>query len=80
MSFLHSEQDNEREFDNADSFAMAFDNAWKNLNSNKQNKPKTKEEKLKSVYEVIKNHPFMRSSPSKAQDVIKFRVRLLNLN
>tara|TARA_B100001250_G_C19210349_1_gene533363 strand:- start:82 stop:303 length:222 start_codon:yes stop_codon:yes gene_type:complete len=65
-------------FNNADSFAMAFDEAWERtkLISNKELK---KDEKIKKALELVKDHPFMEASYQEAEKVAKFRVRLLNL-
>ena len=66
-------------YDNADSFAMAFDEAWKKDQSMKQ-KEISQEDKLERVLAVIENHPFILNSPIEARRVAKFRIRLLNLN
>ena len=67
------------EYNNADSFAMAFDEAWKSLNQKKE-MLQGKEERLKQVLELIKEHPFILSSKDEAIKVAEFRIRLLNLD
>ncbi len=65
-------------YNNADSFAIIFDAEWKK--SNFQNKKNlTIEEKIQDILERNKDHPFIKSSPSKAFEVAKFRLRLLQL-
>ena len=66
---------NDRVFNNADSFAMAFDDEWKKLKSEK----KSNTEKLKISLATLKNHPFAKASPSRAKEIAEFRIRLLNL-
>ncbi len=75
MSLLPSNQGNDRIFNNADSFAMAFDQAWKdcgttNVSSNEQ---------LNEVLSKLKTHPFLMEHPSEAREIAKFRIRLLKL-
>ncbi len=79
MSFPPTSQDNERVFNNADSFGMAFDAAWKNLKIEKEDKATNQSEKMRLVFEILKNHPFLKESPLQAEEVAKFRIRLLNL-
>ncbi len=71
-----------REFDNsynnADSFAMLFDEEWKRKGFNNK-KDKTLEEKINIIIEENKEHPFIKSSSSEAFQVAKFRLRLLKL-
>ncbi|WP_269622385.1 hypothetical protein [Prochlorococcus marinus] len=72
---MHSQSNT---YNNADSFAMIFDEEWKREELI-GNKKLTKEEKIKKIIEKNKDHPFIKSSPSKAISVAKFRLRLLNL-
>ena len=66
-------------FNNADSFGMAFDAAWKRLNKEQEGEITHQGEKMKLVFEMLKNHPFLKESPVQAKEVAKFRIRLLNL-
>jgi len=66
-----------RQFNNADSFAMAFDEAWKN--SVKADSDQDVTTRVTSVMLGLKEHPFMESSPEMAQQVAAFRLRLLDL-
>ena len=78
MSFLENNQGQERFYNNADSFAMAFDDAWARENS-KDASSINHQEKLEKVLKLISDHPFFISFPSEARKVAVFRIRLLNL-
>ncbi len=72
-------QDKNNLYNNADSFSMAFDEAWKKQElDSKEIVPK--EDRLQEVLSLIKDHPFLISSYSEAIKVAKFRIRLLGLN
>ena len=71
-------QDQNNAYNNADSFAMIFDEAWKRSNFNPSDKL-TNEQKIQTIIEQNKDHPFIKSSPSEAVNVAKFRLRLLQL-
>ena len=75
---MNTEVNNENQYNNADSFAMAFDAAW---NSSKQgvNKDITIDEKILIAFEKIKNHPFLISNPIQSKNIAHFRVKLLGL-
>jgi hypothetical protein len=68
-----------QEFNNADSFAQAFDTAWTALFSDQVHQNLSTREKLQAVLEAVQQHPFMVSSPSLAREVGAFRIRLLGL-
>tara|TARA_Y100001968_G_scaffold312277_1_gene335280 strand:- start:92 stop:295 length:204 start_codon:yes stop_codon:yes gene_type:complete len=65
---------------NADSFAMAFDKAWKSCINNSPNSTLDQNEKINLVLSKIKGHPFLENYPSQALEVAKFRLRLLKLS
>ncbi len=65
-------------FNNADSFAMIFDEAWKKT-LNDSEKALTVDQRIQNIIEENKDHPFIKSSPEKAFSVAKFRLRLLQL-
>ena len=69
-----------RVFNNADSFAMAFDSAWKDYVKQAEACNLSTDEKLDFVLETINNHPFYIDSPSRAVEIAAFRIKLLNLN
>ena len=76
MSFSNTKQTQERQFNNADSFAIEFDSAWKN---HLPSEGESLEEKLETVLDILKDHPFFKESPEKARDVGRFRIKLLKL-
>ena len=75
---MNLEASSENLYNNADSFAMAFDAAWKDcdLGNNKDIKI---DEKIEIAFEKIKNHPFLISNPIPAINVALFRIKLLGL-
>ena len=72
------EINSENLYNNADSFAMAFDIAWKDCDL-ENNKDITIDEKIKITFEKIKNHPFLISNPIQSKNVALFRIKLLGL-
>ena len=79
VSFSPSNEKSDRLFNNADNFAMIFDEAWKNYQSKKEGNKLSQETKLNLVLDTIKDHPFLLGSPSIAKEVAQFRIRLLDL-
>ena len=71
-------QEHNNSYNNADSFAMLFDAAWKKSNFNNA-EGGTIEEKIQIIIDQNKDHPFVKSSPAQAINVAKFRLRLLQL-
>ena len=55
-------------YDNADSFAMSFDEEWKNIEC------KDLELKIDKVFELLSEHPFLVSNPVNARKMAEFRV------
>ena len=55
-------------YDNADSFAISFDEEWNKINCNDI---KTKIDK---VIELLSNHPFVISNPDNARSIAEFRI------
>ena len=76
---FETSQRGDHSYSNADSFAMAFDEAWKNYSSSNKDKPVNTEEKIELIFQQIQNHPFLKDYPNDAKQVAKFRLRLLNL-
>lgn len=68
-----------RLFNNADSFAMAFDEAWEKSKSDKNTQALSPEHRAEMVLATLNEHPFTKESPEKAKQVAQFRIRLLNL-
>ena len=75
---MNLEASTENLYNNADSFAMAFDSAWKDCDLG-NNKGMTIDEKIEKTFEKIKNHPFLISNPIQAKNVALFRIKLLGL-
>ena len=79
MSFPEALQGNEGFYNNADSFAMAFDDTWKNYSSKTHQPLASQEDKINLILHEIKDHPFLKSYPEKAREIAVFRLRLLKL-
>ena len=75
---MNLEASSENLYNNADSFAMAFDAAWKDcdLGNNKDIKV---DKKIEIAFEKIKNHPFLTSNPIQSKNIALFRIKLLGL-
>ena len=58
----------DRLYDNADSFAMSFDEEWKNIHCEDLRL------KLEKVFEHLSDHPFMVSNPKNARKLAEFRI------
>ncbi len=55
-------------YDNADSFAMSFDEGWKNIDCDDLRL------KIDKVFEILSDHPFLISNPENAKKIAEFRV------
>ena len=55
-------------YDNADSFAISFDEEWKNVDC------KDLKSKIDKVMQLLSDHPFFISSPKNARNIAEFRV------
>jgi hypothetical protein len=66
-------------FDNADSFAQAFDEAWRRHHRVNPGTEQSPQEKMELIVDQLRDHPFCVSRPSVARQVAAFRLRLLNL-
>ena len=55
-------------YNNADSFAISFDDEWKNINCNNIST------KIEKVIELLSDHPFVISNPQKARSIAEFRI------
>ena len=76
---MNLEASNENLYNNADSFAMAFDVAWKDSDLS-NDKDKKIDEKIIICFEKIKTHPFLIQNPIQAKDIALFRIKLLGLS
>ena len=61
----------ERTFNNADSFAMSFDEEWQKIECDDVSI------KIKKVIELLSNHPFVQSNPETALKIANFRIKSL---
>ena len=55
-------------YDNADSFAMSFDEEWKNVDC------EDLRFKIDKVLENLSEHPFLISNPKNARKMAEFRI------
>jgi len=55
-------------YDNADSFAMSFDEEWENIDCDDLRL------KIDKVLENLSSHPFLISNPENAKKMAEFRI------
>ena len=55
-------------YDNADSFAMSFDEEWINIECEDLRL------KMEKVFELLSQHPFLVSNPKNARKIAEFRI------
>ena len=55
-------------YDNADSFAMSFDEEWENIDCDDIRA------KIDKVFELLSEHPFLISNPENARKMAEFRI------
>ena len=75
---MNLEASSENLYNNADSFAMAFDAAWKDCDLAK-NRDINIDEKIEIAFEKIKSHPFLIDDPIQSKNIALFRIKLLGL-
>ena len=76
---MNLESSNGNLYNNADSFAMAFDAAWKDCDLENDKDIKI-EEKMQITFEKIKTHPFLIENPIQSKEIAFFRIKLLGLS
>tara|TARA_Y100001968_G_scaffold306958_1_gene324289 strand:- start:244 stop:474 length:231 start_codon:yes stop_codon:yes gene_type:complete len=76
---MNFEATNENLYNNADSFAIAFDSAWNATNLDNY-EGKKMEDKIQITFEKIKTHPFLIENPIQAKNIALFRIKLLGLS
>jgi hypothetical protein len=64
------------QFCNADSFAMAFDDAWRHHGQNGETEGLSREDTLELILSYLAAHPFAQMDGPRARDVGEFRLRL----
>ena len=55
-------------YNNADSFAMSFDEEWQNIDCEDLRL------KIDKVFELLSGHPFLVSNPENARKIAEFRI------
>ena len=75
---MNLEASSENLYNNADSFAIAFDAAWKDCYVG-NNKAIKIDEKIEITFEKIKTHPFLIENPIQSKNIALFRIKLLGL-
>ena len=55
-------------YNNADSFAMSFDEKWENIDCDDLRL------KIDKVFETLSDHPFLISNPENAKKMAEFRI------
>jgi hypothetical protein len=65
-------------FNNADSFAQAFDEAWQAHSRQEPDHDLTADAKLETILAQVADHPFAQADPATARQVGAFRIRLLD--
>ena len=58
----------DKTYNNADSFAISFDEEWQNVNC------KDTSEKIDKIIEILADHPFVISNLENARNIAKFRI------
>ena len=76
---MNFEASNGNLYNNADSFAIAFDDAWKDCDF-KKNQDINIEERIQITFEKIKTHPFLIENPIQSEQIAHFRIKLLGLS
>ena len=61
----------ERTFNNADSFAMSFDEEWQKFECDDEIL------KINKVIDLLSEHPFVQSNPETAFKIANFRIKSL---
>jgi len=58
----------DKTYNNADSFAISFDEEWQKVNCNDIT------EKIERVIEILSDHPFVITNQENARNIAKFRI------
>ena len=62
----------DKTYNNADSFAMSFDEEWQKIDCNDT------VQKIDKVIEILSDHPFVISNLENARKIAEFRIYSLN--
>ena len=63
----------DKTYNNADSFAISFDEEWQKVNCDNTR------QKIDKVIEILSDHPFVISNPDKAIKIANFRIFSLKI-
>ena len=58
----------DKTYNNADSFAISFDEEWQKFDCNDIT------QKIDKVIDILSDHPFVISDPENARNIAKFRI------
>ena len=58
----------DKTYNNADSFAISFDQEWQKVNCDDIT------QKIDKVIEILSEHPFVITNPENAKKIAKFRI------
>ena len=58
----------DKTYNNADSFAISFDEEWQKVNCDDMS------QKIDKVIELLSDHPFVMANPENARNIAKFRI------
>ena len=58
----------DKTYNNADSFAISFDEEWQKVNCNDMT------QKIDKVIELLSDHPYVMANPENARNIAKFRI------
>lgn len=79
ITMPHQPSTSNQIFNNADSFAQAFDEAWQEHSRQDPSHGLSTAEKLEAILGRVAGHPFAEADPAMARQVGAFRIRLLDL-
>ena len=63
----------DKTYNNADSFAISFDEEWKKISCNDITK------KIDKVIDILSDHPFVIANKDNAKNIAKFRIFSLKI-
>ena len=58
----------DKTYNNADSFAISFDEKWRDVDCD------DKRLKIEKVFKLLSDHPFLISNPGDARKIAEFRI------
>ena len=76
---MNLEASNGNLYNNADSFAIAFDAAWKDC-ALENDQERNIEDRIQITFRKIKTHPFLIDNPIESKNIALFRIKLLGLS